>query len=382
MNNKGITKENLLRILPPALTHDPSIVALAEVSAEALAARLAEIDRVRVISNIDELDEAVLDILARDFKVDWWDPRYSIAEKRRTLKGSWRVHKTLGTKAAVETAIRAIYPETSVEEWFEYKDGKPYHFKLHIDLTGIRGDDIHPWSVLERVNYYKSLRSHLDRIEFTIKPKEDEILRIGGCLSTQTRIPVPELADSYDLQSTIRIGGAGGVAAKMPLPELEDSYDFQSTVRIGGAGTITGKLPVPETADSYDFQSAVRIGGAGAITGKLPVPETTDSYNFQSAVRIGGAGAVAEKLPVPETADSYDLQGAVRIGGAGVVAGKLPVPETADNYDFQGTVHTGGTGTAMSRMPVPEDSTTPLTGKGRTGGQPAVRFTLPVPELE
>ena len=80
----GITRENLLLIVPPALTHDPAMMARAVADAEALAARPAEIDRVRIISNIDALDETVLDILARDFKVDWWDPEYSVEEKRRT----------------------------------------------------------------------------------------------------------------------------------------------------------------------------------------------------------------------------------------------------------------------------------------------------------
>ena len=84
----GITRENLLLIVPPALTHDPAMMARAAADAEALTARLAEIDQVRVISNIDGLNETVLDILARDFKVDWWDPEYSVEEKRRTLKGS------------------------------------------------------------------------------------------------------------------------------------------------------------------------------------------------------------------------------------------------------------------------------------------------------
>ena len=53
----GITKESLLLIVPPALTQDPAMMARAAADAEALAARLGEIDRVRVISNIDGLDE-------------------------------------------------------------------------------------------------------------------------------------------------------------------------------------------------------------------------------------------------------------------------------------------------------------------------------------
>ena len=134
MNNRepgaghGLTKENLVATLPVALQKDPSVVALAGTIAELLAWRPEEIDRLRIYPAIDRLDERLLDILAHDFKVDWWDADYSLEEKRRTLKDSWRVHKILGTKAAVERAISAIYPHTQVLEWFEY-GGEPYHFR-------------------------------------------------------------------------------------------------------------------------------------------------------------------------------------------------------------------------------------------------------------
>ena len=164
-NGGGITRENLLRIFPSALTRDKSVMALAEAAAELLAARPAEIDRARVIANIDALDEAVLDILAYDFKVDWWDANYSIEEKRQTLKDSWRVHRMLGTKAAVVTAISAIYPETQVQEWFEY-GGEPYHFRLLLDATYEHVDPEKHRRVLERVAYYKNLRSVLDEVEY------------------------------------------------------------------------------------------------------------------------------------------------------------------------------------------------------------------------
>lgn len=167
--NKGITKENLLLIMPPALTHDPSIMALATAAAEVLVNRLEEIDRLRLIPNIDGMDESLLDILAYDFKVDWWDSNYTLEEKRRTLKSSWKVHKMLGTKAAVETAISAIYPDTKVSEWFEY-GGDPFHFKLLIDATYENVDPERHGRVMERVEFYKNLRSHLDGIEYAAVP--------------------------------------------------------------------------------------------------------------------------------------------------------------------------------------------------------------------
>lgn len=214
--NRGITKENLLLILPSALTKDKSILALAEAGAKVLAARLAEIDRVRIISNIDGLDEAVLDILARDFKVDWWDANYSIAEKRQTLKDSWRVHKILGTKAAVETAISAIYPGTKVQEWWEY-GGEPFYFRLFLNAGKLRPDTEKHRKVLERVNYYKSLRSHLDGFiwNFTGEPfietPGNMIFRrfvVAGVFSNIRSFPPHRLDGSWLLDGSVRLNAA------------------------------------------------------------------------------------------------------------------------------------------------------------------------------
>ena len=130
----GITKENLLASLPAVLANDDNMAALASAVAEVLAARVGEIERVSIYSQIDRLPNELLDILANDFKVDWRDANYTLEEKRRTLKDSWNVHRRLGTKAAVVLAISAIYPDTQVSEWWEY-GGKPYHFKLLIDAT-------------------------------------------------------------------------------------------------------------------------------------------------------------------------------------------------------------------------------------------------------
>lgn len=165
MNERGLTKENLLSALPAALREDASIAALAEAAAELLALRREETNRLTLYPAIDRLEEPVLDALARDFKVDWWDMDFSSEEKRRTLQDSWKVHKMLGTKAAVETAISAVYPDTQVLEWFEY-GGKPYHFKLMINSEYEKIDPEKHRRVMERVAYYKNLRSHLDEVEY------------------------------------------------------------------------------------------------------------------------------------------------------------------------------------------------------------------------
>lgn len=165
MNNHGITAENLLASLPEALRNDPSMYALASSVSDVLAKRVKEIQDVEIYARIDELPSSLLDILAHDFKVDWWDANYTVEEKRRTLKESWRVHRILGTKAAVVTAISAIYPDAQVLEWWEY-GGKPFHFRLLLDNEHEKIDPEKHRRVLVRVAYYKNLRSILDGVEY------------------------------------------------------------------------------------------------------------------------------------------------------------------------------------------------------------------------
>lgn len=161
----GITAENLLRALPEVLQNDDEMHALSTGIAQQLSARLSEINMARIYTRIGELPESLLDILAYDFKVDWWSYDYTLEEKRKTLKDNWYVHRQLGTKGAVERALSAIYPDSEVVEWFDY-DGEPYHFKLIIPVDETELDPTKHKTVLSLIAYYKNLRSYLDDVEY------------------------------------------------------------------------------------------------------------------------------------------------------------------------------------------------------------------------
>ena len=111
--SNGITAENLLRALPDVLQQDDNMRALAEAIAGQLVPCIADTDEPRIFPRIDELNETLLDTLAWDFKVDWWDYSYSLQEKRNTLRQSWYVHKHMGTPAAVMAALSAISARSS-----------------------------------------------------------------------------------------------------------------------------------------------------------------------------------------------------------------------------------------------------------------------------
>ena len=131
---RDIYTVNFADYLPRPLKHDPKMRAIAEaVTKEALTVS-GEIENVLIYSRIDELPEELIDILAYDMHVDWYDYSYPLKVKRDILKGSVRVHKKMGTKYAVEKALGALYPQSEVEEWYQY-EGQPHHFHIVCDVT-------------------------------------------------------------------------------------------------------------------------------------------------------------------------------------------------------------------------------------------------------
>ena len=116
------------------------------------------------------------------------------------------VHRRLGTKYAVETALGAVFPGTRVQEWFEY-GGEPYMFKVIIGATesGVSAD--RQAAVLERVRFYKNLRSHLEAISYQIEKKA--AVFTAAVHSVGVRLEVyPYLAE--DIEETARIKAGAG----------------------------------------------------------------------------------------------------------------------------------------------------------------------------
>lgn len=127
--SNSVTKKSLLYTLPSALQNDTNLRALATAVAAELEDLFGKPPNATIYSRIDTLDESLLDMIAADFKIDWWRPDASVQEKRECLKNSWYVHKHLGTKSAIENAISDFLGDGRVEEWFEY-GGRPHHFRI------------------------------------------------------------------------------------------------------------------------------------------------------------------------------------------------------------------------------------------------------------
>ena len=162
--SETIYDSDFTKYLPQPLTHDPKMIALAKAAADELLTVSGAVENLLIYSRIDELPEELVDILAYDFHVDWYDYSYPLAAKRDLLKSSVRVHKKMGTKYAIEKALSALYPESEVEEWFEY-EGEPGHFHIVCDVTNSRITASYS-DIVRAVKLYKRLSAHMDEVVY------------------------------------------------------------------------------------------------------------------------------------------------------------------------------------------------------------------------
>lgn len=217
--NNDIYHVDFTQIFPTALQHDPKMLALAQgFAAEALEVS-GHLNDVLIYSRFDELPEALVDILAYDMHVDWYDYDMPLKVKREVVKNSVRVHKRMGTKYAVETALGSVWPGSEVEEWFEY-GGKPYCFRVKIPITGSSISENQQREGSRKIWFYKNLRSHLDSMEYVREAAKPAVLYLGGAFGAQTTLPVPEGADEMKWLDKLRVGGTAALLSVLPVPEL------------------------------------------------------------------------------------------------------------------------------------------------------------------
>jgi len=99
-----------------------------------------DIGKCLILSNINLLSVELLDELAYELHVDWYDSSASIDVKRALIKNSDKVHMYLGTPYAVEQVVWDYFGDGYVEEWYQYTGGEPYHFRVVTSNPSVTGE--------------------------------------------------------------------------------------------------------------------------------------------------------------------------------------------------------------------------------------------------
>ena len=160
---KKIYTASLLELLPESVLLDPKLRASAEALDAQFQAVTAATREVLHLPRLDELSGNIVDYLAEQFHIDFYEPLYlTETEKKNLIRDSIAWHRIKGTPAAVEQIAHAAFRDAQILEWFEY-GGEPYHFKIRSHGYKQTPDG---WLTYLRMLYAaKNVRSWCDNLE-------------------------------------------------------------------------------------------------------------------------------------------------------------------------------------------------------------------------
>ena len=159
-----LSNVSILNMMPPNLAADHNVKMMAEAFDETLRGIIKKIPNVAVIPNLvlnKIADEVLIDLLAWQFHVDFYDPKLPIEIKRELVLKSLDWHYRKGTPSVVEEIVSAAFKQAEVEEWHEY-GGLPYRFRVTTDDPLLDQQVINEF--IRAINSVKNTRSLLEAI--------------------------------------------------------------------------------------------------------------------------------------------------------------------------------------------------------------------------
>lgn len=180
--------------------------------AEVLDVKLQEINAMSEIvllyPRIEELPENLIDALAEQFHVDFYDNDMTLQQKRAVVKNSIAWHRRKGTPSVVEEMVQTVFENAKVEEWFEY-GGKPYFFRVTL-ITAPLTDKAVLDRLVDAINKTKNVRSWLEYVSFS-RPMEAAVY-VGGMSAVYKSITMTsDLSQDQMMNKEVYIGGVSAV---------------------------------------------------------------------------------------------------------------------------------------------------------------------------
>ena len=174
---------------PNILANDPRFGHLAQ-----LTTRLGDADlSTLLVYLVDQVDAGWPPALAEQFHVagdEGWRLSQGARQQRELIKQSIHLHRSKGTRWSLQQVLATLALSGQISEWFEYA-GKPYHFKIHIDLAArIAAATLTALEAM--INEYKNARSVLELLALVLSNRSAvPVLALATGRRTGHGLPVP-----------------------------------------------------------------------------------------------------------------------------------------------------------------------------------------------
>lgn len=209
-----LTDLEFVRLLPSWMRADETDVILSEGVDETVRRVAPQLDLLGRWDVIDQLPEPVLDEMAWELDIGWYDSGASVDVKRSLVLNSDLVHMRLGTVDALANVVTSYFGVGRVREWFEYA-GEPYHFKVFTTNPSVVEDQnlVRFLGMLQKV---KRLSAKFDGVQVGLTGEQTVYAgvatRITSCETYNLGWPPP---DWFHVGPTGRTRARSGVATKL-----------------------------------------------------------------------------------------------------------------------------------------------------------------------
>lgn len=291
----------LIEGLPPAVADEPWIRIMDKVYRERHQHEMDAAERIHIYTLIDSQPEEILDVLAVQFKVDWYDSNYPLEAKRSIIKTALEVRRYYGTDWATLKAISAIYPRSEIEQWYDY-GGTPGHFRVICSVDGAL-IPVKRREIRRSVNIYKRMTAHLDSLYLQVQAGLDV-----ECEFSSLVYRVPYASETMYAGTWPRTTTHGGIADGELLVETEGAAN---AFRVETAGTIpyrtthAGIVDADFTVDTEQQATGYKVETAGTVPDRtttagiydtdVTVETETEVHNME--VAMAGTETCASSIP-------------------------------------------------------------------------------------
>lgn len=169
------TEGGLIDIWPEK---DPEVEALSYALQQQFIILKKYADQMQCFSNVEELNETVLDYLAIELQAMCYEQSMSLDKKREIIKNTMKWHIYAGTPTAVSEMVNVIFGTGRVVEWFDFENPEeriPGTFDIITD-AGFSKDLIARFN--KTIKKVKNARSHLRKVN--IERKNDAMFLVSG----------------------------------------------------------------------------------------------------------------------------------------------------------------------------------------------------------
>lgn len=258
----------LIEGLPPAVADEPWVRIMDKVYRERHQREMEAAELIHIYTQIDSQPEEILDVLAVQFKVDWYDSNYPLEVKRSIIKTALEVRRYYGTDWATLKAISAIYPRSEIEQWYDY-GGTPGHFRVICSVDGAL-IPVKRREIRRSVNIYKRMTAHLDSLYLQVQAGIEI-----ECEFSSLVYRVPYASETMYAGTWPRTTTHAGIADGELEVETEGSAN---AFRVETAGTVPDRTT---TAGIYDTD--------------VTVETETEVHNME--VAMAGTETCASSIP-------------------------------------------------------------------------------------